>query len=94
MKCGGGGVQSSTRSCTSPKPRFKGKPCEGPTKRTQACGQKPCAGENRVRKASKMRGCYYASIMKAINVIFLLFSVTCWRYKDKLNLKAQLQQNH
>ena len=45
MKCGGGGIQSSTRSCTNPKPRFKGKECEGATKKTRLCGQNPCAGE-------------------------------------------------
>ena len=45
VKCGGGGVQTSNRSCTNPKPRFKGKDCEGPTKRSRACGMQPCPGE-------------------------------------------------
>ena len=52
VKCGGGGVQTSTRSCTNPKPRFKGKKCEGSTTKTRPCGLQPCAGKKSSRCSS------------------------------------------
>ena len=48
----GGGVKEKTRTCTKPAPSGGGKPCEGESTKTIACGIKPCKGKKTYRRPS------------------------------------------
>lgn len=38
----GGGIQTSTRSCSNPSPAHGGENCEGETEQTRKCNEQPC----------------------------------------------------
>ncbi|KAM7426302.1 hypothetical protein ABFA07_022402 [Porites harrisoni] len=38
----GGGVKKWKRTCTNPSPQYGGKPCEGPTEKTEICNAGAC----------------------------------------------------
>ena len=82
--CGVGkkGTLKRTRTCTSPKPQYGGKDCEGENETIEECTLEPCP-----RNIAQYEICFfiennlnYKQVFKFFNLYFYIYSRLCeWR---------------